>query len=123
MLPGDEKGEISGRKEALMKIGIIIYSNDPETVWNAFRYGNFAIKAGDQAQVFLIGKGVEAESLDTERFAVTQQMKDFLAAGGTISTCGTCLKLRGVGPTESCPLGGLKDMHAIMKESDHIITF
>ncbi|MFZ5996536.1 MAG: DsrE family protein [Nitrospirota bacterium] len=106
-----------------MKIGIIIYSSDPETVWNAFRYGNFAIKAGDGVKVFLTGRGVGAESLDTEKFPVTQQMKDFLAAGGSILSCGTCLKLRGAGPTEVCPLGGMKDMHALIKESDRVITF
>ncbi len=48
-----------------MKTGIIIYSNDPETVWNAFRFGNFSLKAGDTVKVFLTGRGVEAESLDT----------------------------------------------------------
>ncbi len=106
-----------------MKIGIIVYSNDPETVWNAFRYGNFALKAGDEIKVFLIGKGVEAESLDTDKFAVTQQMKDFLNAGGGIFACGTCLKLRNAGPTDICPIAGLKDMHAIVKESDRVLTF
>ncbi|MEA2075598.1 MAG: hypothetical protein U9O85_07700 [Euryarchaeota archaeon] len=25
-----------------MKIGIVTYSDDSETVWNAFRFGNFA---------------------------------------------------------------------------------
>ncbi|HLE41278.1 MAG TPA: DsrE family protein [Nitrospirota bacterium] len=106
-----------------MKIGIIVYSNDPETVWNAFRYGNFALKAGDEIKVFLTGKGVEAESLDTEKFAVTQQMKDFLNAGGGIFACGTCLKLRNAGPTDICPIGGLKDMHAMVKECDRVLTF
>jgi uncharacterized protein involved in oxidation of intracellular sulfur len=106
-----------------MKIGIIITSNDAETVWNAFRYGNFALKEGDAAKVFLTGKGVEAESLDTEKFAVTQQMKDFIKAGGKIFACGTCLKLRNTGPTDVCPLAGLKDMHAIIKESDRVLTF
>ena len=106
-----------------MKIGIIVYSNDPETVWNAFRYGNFALKAGDAIKIFLTGKGVEAESLDTAKFAVTQQMKDFANAGGGIFACGTCLKLRNAGPTDICPIGGLKDMHAIVKESDRVLTF
>jgi uncharacterized protein involved in oxidation of intracellular sulfur len=106
-----------------MKTGIIISSNDAETVWNAFRYGNFARKEGDQIKVFLIGKGVEAEHLDTEKFAVAQQMKDFIKAGGRIFACGTCLKLRNAGPTEVCPLAGLKDMHAIIKESDTVLTF
>ena len=106
-----------------MKIGIIIYSNDAETVWNAFRYGNFAIKEGDGIKIFLIAKGVEAESLDSEKFAVTQQMRDFVKAGGKIFACGTCLKLRSSGPTDVCPLAGLKDMHAIIKESDRVLTF
>ncbi|MBI3591887.1 MAG: DsrE family protein [Nitrospirae bacterium] len=106
-----------------MKIGIIIYSNDPETVWNAFRYGNFAIKEGEEAKVFLTGRGVEAESLDTGKFPVTQQMKDFVTAGGKIFACGTCLKLRSAGPTDICPIAGLKDMHAILKESDRVLTF
>lgn len=106
-----------------MKIGIIIYSNDSETVWNAFRYGNFAIKEGDEVKIFLTGKGVEAESLNTEKFAVTQQMNDFVKAGGKISACGTCLKIRNAGATDICPIAGLKDMHAMVKESDRVVTF
>jgi sulfur relay (sulfurtransferase) complex TusBCD TusD component (DsrE family) len=106
-----------------MNIGIIISSNDRETVWNAFRYGNFARKEGENIKVFLIGKGVEAESLDSDAFAVTQQMKDLVKAGGRIFACGTCLKLRNTSPTEVCPLAGLKDMHAIIKESDRVVTF
>lgn len=66
MLSGDKARYLSWRKEALMKIGIIIFSSDPETVWNAFRYGNFALTEKDKVKVFLIGKGVEAESPDTE---------------------------------------------------------
>lgn len=107
----------------MMKIGIIISSNDSETVWNAFRYGNFAIKESDLVKVFLVGKGVEAEALDSDRFAVAQQMKDFVKAGGKIFACGTCLKLRNTGPTDVCPMAGLKDMHAIIKESDRVVTF
>jgi len=106
-----------------MKIGIIISSNDTETVWNAFRYGNFAIKEGDEVKVFLTGKGVEAESLDKEKFTVTQQMKDFVANKGKILACGTCLKVRAAGGTEMCPVSTLKDMHQIVKESDRILTF
>lgn len=55
-----------------MKLGIILYSADAETAWNAFRFGNFALKRGDATGVFLLGKGVECESLDTEKFKVTE---------------------------------------------------
>jgi uncharacterized protein involved in oxidation of intracellular sulfur len=34
-----------------MKIGIVVYSNDSETVWNAFRFANFALKEGDEINV------------------------------------------------------------------------
>jgi len=58
-----------------MKIGIVIYSNDPETVWNAFRFGNYAVKEGDSVATFLVGKGVESETLDTDTFDITEQMR------------------------------------------------
>ncbi len=106
-----------------MKIGIVVYSNDPETAWNAFRYANLALKEGDQVKVFLTGRGVEAESLDADKFGVTEQMKAILAVGGTIMACSTCLKLRSLSPTEVCPFARLKDMHAMVRDSDRILTF
>lgn len=106
-----------------MRTGIVIYSNDSEMVWNAFRFGNFSLKAGDAVKVFLTGKGVEAESLDTDKFAVTHQMRDFVSAGGKILACGTCLKIRGADPTDICPLSTMKDLHDIVKESGRVLTF
>ena len=106
-----------------MKLGIIIYSNDPETVWNAFRFGNFALKEKDEVKVFLLGKGVECESIDTDKFKVTDQMRSFINSGSKIFTCGTCLKIRQLQGSELCPLSTMKDMYEIVKESDEIITF
>jgi len=54
-----------------MKLGIVIYSDDAETVWNAFRLGVFALKKGDSVQVFLLAKGVECEAIETDKFRVT----------------------------------------------------
>ncbi len=31
-------------RRTIMKLGLVIYSNDPESVWNAFRFGNHAIQ-------------------------------------------------------------------------------
>ena len=39
-----------------MKLGIVIYSNHPETVWNACRLANFSLKKGDQTQIFSNGQ-------------------------------------------------------------------
>lgn len=106
-----------------MKLGIIIYSNEPEVVWNAFRLANFALNNQDQVKVFLLAKGVECENIDTEQFKVTEQMEIFVKQGGKIFACGTCLKLRGSQGTQLCPLSSMKDLYEIIKESDKIITF
>ena len=106
-----------------MKIGIVIYSNDAETVWNAFRFANFAIDKGDEVKVFLLGKGVECESLDTNQFKVTEEMKKFVDRGGKIYACGTCLKIRQSEGSELCPISTMQDLYGIVKESDKVLTF
>lgn len=106
-----------------MKLGIIIYSNDPETVWNAFRFGSFGLKQGNEVKIFLTGRGVEAESIDTEQFNVTEMIKSFVELGGRIFACGTCLKLRSNDGTEFCPLSNMKAMLDIIEESDKVLTF
>lgn len=106
-----------------MKIGIIIYSNDPETVWNAFRFANFSIKKGDEVRIFLLGKGVECETLDTEKFRISGQIQIVVAGNGKIYACGTCLKLRNQQESEVCPLSTLEDMYEIVAQSDKILTF
>lgn len=37
-----------------MKLGIILQSNKPEHVWNAFRLGITALKAGHQVEIPLM---------------------------------------------------------------------
>jgi uncharacterized protein involved in oxidation of intracellular sulfur len=106
-----------------MKLGIVIYSNDPESVWNAFRFGNFALNEGDEVQVFLLGKGVECESLDTNKFKVTDQMRMLVDNGGNIFACGSCLKIRQSEGSEVCPLATMRDLYEIVRGSDKIVTF
>jgi len=106
-----------------MKIGMVIYSNDPETVWNAFRYGNFAIGEGDSVKVFLLAKGVECESLNTDKFKVTDQITRFVENGGKIFACGSCLTIRKKEGSEICPLSTMQDMYDIIKWSNKVITF
>jgi peroxiredoxin family protein len=42
----------------LMKMGIVLSTNDSEEVWNAFRFGNIALKENHEVRVFLVNKGV-----------------------------------------------------------------
>lgn len=106
-----------------MKLGIVIYSHDPETVWNAFRLGVFSLKKSDEVKVFLLAKGVECESLDTEKFNVTKEMKLFVGSGGEILACGTCLKIRQSVGSDMCPMSTMEDLHQIISESDKVVTF
>ncbi len=105
-----------------MKLGIILYSTDPETVWNGFRLGVYARNQGDGVTVFLLAKGVDCEQLDTERFPVRAQMQEFVDRGGAILACGTCLKLRQREGTELCPLSTLKDLYELIRDSDRVIS-
>ncbi|OGV78059.1 MAG: sulfur reduction protein DsrE [Methylotenera sp. RIFCSPLOWO2_02_FULL_45_14] len=106
-----------------MKLGIIIYSNESETVWNAFRLGVFSCKQGDTVSVFLLGMGVEAESLISDKFNVVGQMRSFLEAGGSILACGTCLKIRQSEGSDICPISTMQDLHALIRDSDRVLSF
>ena len=115
---------ITAQKEVKnVKLGLIVYSNDAETVWNAFRLGNYALKEGDEVKAFLSGKGVESETIDTDTFKVTEQMRSFVEGGGAVFACGTCLKIRQSTGTETCPMSTLADLYEIVEESDKIITY
>ena len=106
-----------------MKLGIVIYSNDTETVWNAFRLGVFSLQKGDQVRAFLLGKGVECEQIDTEQFKVSDQMNSFVGEGGKIFACGTCLEIRQSKASDVCPLSTMQDLYEITRDSDRLITF
>jgi uncharacterized protein involved in oxidation of intracellular sulfur len=106
-----------------VKLGIVISSSDAETAWNAFRFGAFFLGKGNLVRVFLLGKGVESETLDTERFKVSQQMKSFVAQGGEILACGTCLKIRQEEGSELCPISTMDDLYELVHDSDRVLTF
>lgn len=106
-----------------MKLGIVITSNHPETAWNAFRLGNFSLNEHDQTQIFLMANGVEAENLSTDQFNVSEQMELFLANGGTLFACGTCIKIRKKNSSELCPMSTMADLYQIINQSDKVISF
>jgi uncharacterized protein involved in oxidation of intracellular sulfur len=70
----------------------------------------------------LLAKGVECESLDTDKFKVTEQIQSFVDNGGEIRVCGTCLKIRNSQGTEMCPLSTMNDLYQLIKESDKVIS-
>lgn len=105
-----------------MKMGLVIHSTDAEALWNAFRLGVFALKAGDKVKAFLLAKGVECERHAAGPFNVREMMQAFVDGGGEILACGTCLKLRNSQGTELCPLSTMKDLHELIRDSDKVVS-
>ena len=108
-----------------MKIGIIISTNDTETIFNAFRLANYCLVHEEKVKIFLIGKGVESEEIshNQDKFNLKYELERFIKEGGQILSCGSCFIIRGSSGTELCPLSTMNDLYKIIKESDRIITF
>jgi len=105
-----------------MKLGIIISTSEPETVWNAYRLANFSLNEGDNVRIFLLARGVESET-GNEKYNIKEQISSFLKNGGDISACGTCMKSRQIGSKDTCPISSMKDLYQIIKDSDKVLTF
>ncbi|PKM93186.1 MAG: DsrE family protein [Firmicutes bacterium HGW-Firmicutes-1] len=106
-----------------MKLAIIIETKEYEKAWNAFRFATTAKKNGHEVKVFLMGEGVECESLTHEKFNVAEQFTAFTEAGGDILACGTCLKSRNLGSTDVCPLSTMVDCVKMVEWADKTVTF
>ena len=107
-----------------MKIGVILNTNDAETCWNCFRFGNEALAKSHSVKIFLLGKGVEIENVKDDKFPLLEgSIKKFMKNNGTILACGACLKLRGKEEIGICPVSAMKDMLKMVEDSDKIITF
>lgn len=106
-----------------MKLGVIISTNEPETVWNAFRLGNLALKEINEVNIFLINRGVEIEGINNPVFNLKGQINSFIENKGKILACGTCLKSRQKQGSETCPVSTMKDLLKMIEDSDKILTF
>lgn len=104
-------------------VGMVIYSNDVETVWNAFRLANYSKNQGDTVQVFLLGKGVEVDLLINDNKDLKQQVDAFLEKGGEIQGCGTCLKSRKNDEPQVCTFSSLADLYSIIRKNKIVLTF
>ena len=111
-----------------MKLAIIIYSNDAETVWNAFRLANSALGYDDEVTVFLLGKGVEVNEIHSIKFDIQEQMKLFDEFGGKMIGCGVCCETRAdtmplLKEELTCEMGSMQNLYALVNECDKVLTF
>lgn len=104
-------------------IGIVIYSNDVETIWNALRFANFSKKQGDTVSLFLLGKGVELDDLIKTEKDLKEQANKFLDNGGTILGCGTCLQSRNYDNPKVCTFSSMSDLYDLVRQNKIVMTF
>ncbi len=60
-----------------MKVLFIISTDEGETIYNAMRLANVAVKKGDEVSVFMLGKAVLFEKSGSEEFNVMQEVNQF----------------------------------------------
>jgi hypothetical protein len=104
-------------------IGMVIYSNDTETVWNALRLANYSKNQGDTVSIFLLGKGVELDSMVKTDKDMKDQVDKFLENGGVILGCGTCLQSRKNNEPEVCKYSSLADLYELIRKNKLVLTF
>ena len=107
-----------------MKLGLILQSNKPEHVWNTFRLGVAALKAGHNVEVFLMNEGTELDTItDSKNFDISAKVAEFKELKGEIYACGTCLKLRGKEESKVCPISTMSDLLKMVESSDKVLVF
>lgn len=106
-----------------MDLGLILQTNDPERVWNAFRLANTALDAGHSVETFLLGDGVEAPDLEHEKFNPHGVMRKYTNDGGVLYACGTCMETRDVEPGDLRPESTMADCLQVVEAADEVLTF
>lgn len=106
-----------------MKIGIIMETNDTEKVWNGLRFAVTALKQKQAVKIFLMGAGVEIESLGDDHFDVSNWLQAFHEAGGELLACGTCIKSRHLQDQTACPISTMVDCVEMVTWADKTVTF
>ena len=105
-------------------MGMILQSNKPEHVWNAFRLGITALKVGHQVEIFLMNEGSDLDVIpDSKNFNISAEIADFKRLNGEIYVCGTCLKIRGKEENKVCPISTMSDLLKMVENSDKVLVF
>ncbi len=113
-------------KTSTPDLGLLIYSDDAETIWNAMRLAVYSQSKGDLVVVFVLGKATDAyirEQEESDIYNVQKISDTFLSNGGNIYLCATCAKARNTEEVQSCTITSIADMYEIVKRSKKVLTF
>lgn len=111
-----------------MNVLVVLYSNDPETAWNAWRFANTCLGYDDEVTMFLMGKGVECMSLASVKYDIEEQIDIFDEFGGKLIGCGVCCDNREdsmpfLREELGCEMGSMQNFYALVKAADKVISF
>jgi len=106
-----------------MQILIILSSNSPEIKWNAVRFGNFMLNAGEEVTIFLNGPGVDLYDGDSEQFPISEEAKLFALSEGMLAAWGKCMLIHGVDESEYVKQSNMKTLYEQVKLADKIISY
>ena len=106
-----------------MHLGLIIETNDPGRVWNAFRLANTALEDGHTVEAFLLGDGVDAPDLEAEKVNPHGMMAKYDREGGELLACGTCMDSRDISPDDLRPRSTMGELLEIVESADEVLTF
>jgi uncharacterized protein involved in oxidation of intracellular sulfur len=67
-----------------MKVLLIVSTSDAEICWNAARFGNFMLEAGDEVSMFLNGPGTKIYDGDSPAFPIAEELKRFTLSDGVV---------------------------------------
>jgi len=104
-----------------MRLGIVINTNNPETAWNALRLGNTALSERHRVKVFLLGSGVEIDTITDEKYNVADLINIFTKSSSLLG-CGTCMRLRRREPGIILK-STLDELVQIIADSDKVVSF
>ena len=110
-------------KNTTPDLGIVIYTDDDETVWNAFRLATYSQSKSDTVVIFLIGKGIDPFMRDSSKYDTKSLHMKFAAKGGQIIVCGTCAQQRHTENVNMCTIASIADLYEIVKRSKKVLTF
>ena len=110
-------------KKSKPDLGIVLYTNDAETVWNALRLATYAQAKGDTVVIFLLGKGLDGFQTKDKAFDLEPLKDTFVSNGGQIIACASCAKQRGTEEIGMCTIASLADLYQIVNRSKKVLTF
>jgi uncharacterized protein involved in oxidation of intracellular sulfur len=105
-----------------MHLGVILETNDAEKLWNGFRLANKALEDGHEVRVFLLGDGVEAPDVETEKYNAAGVLQKFRNNGGDLDACGTCMDARDIEPSDMRPRSTMGDLLEIVESTEKTVT-